>query len=386
MRSSTPNLDGLFIQKREEHRLQMAHRLIQIRVAAVSMWFVYTLAFGVFGDHADFRAVVPFTAMYAAAAAVLYLASRRYPVVVRRSWLSLPFIDLPMIFIVQYRGTPLADTPVGSAAFSVGILAILIVAAQLSMRIRNVLVTAAVAVVLEIVLFMRADTTLYAWLAAVIVLGTIGGAAAAVVEEFESLLSDIVAERTRIAREVHDTLAQGLAGISLQLENVADTIEISPEAARYHLDRARDLAGRSLAEARQAIYRLRSDPSAALSLSLSAAVERLSPDTAAQIEVQVSGPPRRLAAEVEANLLSIAQEAMANAIKHADAQMIDVELRFETRRVVLYVRDDGRGFDLERSRTSHFGLAGMQERADQIGGSLAVRTMHGLGTEIEVAI
>src|SRR5438477_10242719 len=123
MRSSTPSLDALLNQKREEHRLQMAHRLIQIRVVAVTLWFAYHVAFGVFGNHADFRAVVPLSAMYAAAASVLYFASRHYPVVVRRSWLSLPFIDLPLIFVVQYRGTPLAETPVGNAAFSAGILA-----------------------------------------------------------------------------------------------------------------------------------------------------------------------------------------------------------------------------------------------------------------------
>jgi signal transduction histidine kinase len=386
VRSSTPSLAGLN-QKREEHRLQMAHRLIQIRVVATTMWFAYHVVFGVFGKHADFRANIPLAAMYAGAAAVLYLASRRYPVVVRRSWLSLPFIDLPLIFVVQYRATPLAVTPVGNAAFSVGILAILIVVAQLSMRIRNVLATTAIGVLLEIILLMRAGVTIYGWIAALMVLGTIGGAAAAVVEEFSLLLTDIVAERTRIAREVHDTLAQGLAGISVQLENVADTIESAPETARQHLDRARALAHSSLAEARQSIYRLRSDaPNDALSLALSAAALRLSPDTPAQIVVQVSGPPRRLADDVEANLLRIALEAITNAIRHADARAIDIELRFEFRRVVLCVRDDGRGFHLEGSNTSHFGLAGMQERAERIGGSLAVRTMLGLGTEIEVAI
>lgn len=386
MRSEKTSLEGLINQAREEHRLQVAQRLIQIRIVAATIWFAYCLVFSLFGRHADFVVNLPLTAIYAAASAALYVASHRYPAFVRRSWLSLPFIDLPMIFVVQYRGTPLAETPIGAATFSVGILAILIVVAQLSMRIRNVLITASVAIVLEIVLLVRAGLTLYAWLAAVIVLGTIGGTAVAVVEEFESLLTDIVAERTRIARDVHDTLAQGLAGISLQLENIADTIEVAPEAARQHLGRARDLAASSLAEVRESIYRLRSGPQVALSLALAVAAQQLSSDTPAHISVQVNGPQRRLAAVVEANLLRIAQEAITNAIRHADAQAIEIELRFEPRRVVLCVRDDGRGFDLERTGTSQFGLAGMRERTEQIGGSLDVRTMPGVGTEIEVLV
>jgi signal transduction histidine kinase len=364
----------------------MAHRLIQIRLVATSIWFVYYLAFSFGRKHADFVVNAPLIAIYASAAAALYLASRRYPSVVRRSFLSLPFIDLPMIFIVQYRAIPIADTSIGAATFAVGMLAILIVVAQLSMSIRNVIITAAVAVLLEIVLLMRAGLTLYAWFAAVIVLGTIGGAAVAVVEEFQLLLSDIVAERTRIARDVHDTLAQGLAGISLQLENIADTFDASPEVARQHLVRARDLASISLAEARQSINRLRSDAHVALSLALSASAQRLSADSPAQIDVQVRGAQRRLAVQVEANLLRIAQEAVKNAVRHADAQAIEVELRFEGRQVILKVRDDGRGFDQERTASSRFGLAGMRELAEQIGGALVVRTMAGLGTEIEVVI
>jgi len=383
---TTLQLEALFNGKREQHRLQMAHRLIQIRLAASAMWFAYYVAFGLFGDHVDFRNNVWLTALYVSASFVLYIASRRYPKVVRRSWLSLPFIDLPMIFAVQYRGIPFAKTPVGTAAFSIGMLAILIVVAQLSMRIRNVLVTAAVAIVLEIVLLMRSHVTLYGWLGAVIVLGTIGGAAAAVVEEFELLLSDIVAERGRIAREVHDTLAQSLAAISLQLENVADTIDHAPEAARHHLERAREIASSGLHDARQSIHSIRSDPNAALSLALWAAAHRLSPDTTATVGVQVTGLERRLPPDVEANLLRIAQEAITNAIKHARARAIDVELRFEPQRVILSVRDNGCGFSLEQSSSSRYGLAGMSERAESIGASLAVRTLQGIGTEVEVAI
>lgn len=199
------------------------------------------------------------------------------------------------------------------------------------------------------------------------------------------LRRDLAAERTRIAREIHDTLAQGLAGVSLQLENVADTMGTSSDTARRHLDRARELVQSSLAEAREAIYCLRSG--SALPLALSAVAQRLSPETSARIGVQVTGAPRLLPPHVETNLVLIAQEAIRNAIKHADASEIHVVLRFESRRVLLCVRDDGRGFAVDRDAgTAHFGLEGMRERAGGIGGSLAVRTAPGLGTEIEVAV
>jgi signal transduction histidine kinase len=382
--------DPLFEQKREERRHETAGRLIRIRVGAATAWFLFNCVFGLYGDHADFRQSLPLTGIYAAASLALYLGARRCPAVLRHSWMSLPLLDLSVIFLAQYRGTRIAWTPVGNAAFSVGILAILIVVAQLSMRVRNVLVTAAVAIALEVILMNRAGVGPYGWFASVIVLSTIGFSAAAAVEEFGILLRDVVTERARISREIHDTLAQGLAGICVQLENVATTLDDSPQTARRHLDRARDLARSSLAEARRSVWNLRQPLEAvALTDALDDAARRLTIDTGAHVQFDVIGAPRRLAAEVEANLLRIAQEALTNASKHANANNIEVQLRFERRHVFLRVRDDGRGFDTDVALAvdmTRFGLAGMRERAEQMGGSLHVWSQHGLGTEVTLAV
>jgi signal transduction histidine kinase len=181
-----------------------------------------------------------------------------------------------------------------------------------------------------------------------------------------------------------------MAGICVQLENVATTLEDSPDVARKHLDRARGLARSSLAEARRSVWNLRQPTEAvALSAALYDAVQRLTVDTGAQVQFDVIGAPRRLSTEMEANLLRIAQEALTNASKHARASVIEVELRFERQHVFLRVRDDGRGFDPGVSFAvdmSRFGLTGMQERAEQMGGSLQVRSQRGLGTEVTLAV
>jgi signal transduction histidine kinase len=383
--------DPLLEQKRQERRFETARRLIRIRIGAATAWFLFNGVFGLYGDHADLRRVLPVTAVYAAASLALYLASRRFPAVLRHSWMSIPLLDLWVIFLTQYLGTPVAWSPVGNAAFSVSILAILVVVAQLSMRIRNVFLTAGVAIVLEVILMMRAGLGPYGWFGALIVLSVIGVAAAAVVEEFSTLLRDVVDERARISREIHDTLAQGLAGICVQLEIVATTLKDSSDIAQEHLDRARGLARSTLAEARRSVWDLRQpvEPAAALERALQEAVQRVTIGTRARIQFDVSGVPRRLSADVEANVLRIAQEALANASKHADASTIQVKLRFEPRRVFLRVTDDGRGFDPEGSfaiDVPRFGLTGMLERAEQVGGSLEVRSEEGFGTEVTLAV
>lgn len=380
----------LLEQKRQERRYETAGRLIRIRITAATLWFLFNCVFGFYAGYDELAVNVPVTGVYWAISLALVLAGRGFSAVLRHSWLAIPFLDLPVIFLAQLRGIPIAGTPMGYACFSIGLLAILVVIAQLSMRVRNVLLTTAVAIVLEIVLLMRGGLGPYWWIAALIVLSTIGFAASAVVDEFSSLLHDVVAERTRISREIHDTLAQGLAGISVHLEGVASTMGDSPEAARRHLDRARETARSSLDEARRSVWNLRRPPEAvSLSHGLREAVQRLTADTPAQVRFRVIGTPRRLPAEVEANVLRIAQEALANASKHAGAARIDIELRFRRGgRLFLTIRDDGRGFDPDASfaAASRFGLTGMHERAEQLGAMLSVQSREGRGTEITLAV
>ena len=201
----------------------------------------------------------------------------------------------------------------------------------------------------------------------------------------------VLAERTRIAREIHDNLAQEMSGISVQLEVVARTMPPGADAARGHLDRARQQVRHGIAEARRYVWDLRSPilDNNDLPTALAETARRLTNETAVQAQVEVNGTFRPLTPLVEDNLLRIGQEAMNNAVKHAQAQRIAVNLVFDARRVQLSVRDDGCGFDpsvASNGRAGHFGLIGMRERAEQIGGTLSILSASGSGTEIVVDV
>ncbi|HEX4945922.1 MAG TPA: two-component regulator propeller domain-containing protein [Blastocatellia bacterium] len=209
------------------------------------------------------------------------------------------------------------------------------------------------------------------------------------VQRLEGQFNAVLAERTRIAREIHDTLAQGFAGISVQLELVARLLTKAPEAAKPHLDQARQLVRSSLDEARRSVWALRSQAleNSDLPSALNATVQQLLADTAIQSQVQVSGTYRELNRTIEDNLLRIGQEAITNAIKHAQAQQLRVELSYVTDRVKLSVQDDGRGFDsTQQSPNGHFGLVGMHERVTQMGGTLTVNSRPDAGTKILVEV
>ncbi len=197
----------------------------------------------------------------------------------------------------------------------------------------------------------------------------------------------VLAERNRIAREIHDNLAQEMSGISVQLEVVARTMPSGAEAARTHLDRARLQVRHGIAEARRYVWNLRSPAleNNDLPTALSETARRLTNETAVQAQVEVNGTFRPLARLIEDNLLRIGQEAMNNAVKHAQARRIFINLVFDARRVQLSVRDDGRGFDNQLAgdgQSGHFGLIGMRERAEQIGGTLSIHSTAGTGTEV----
>ncbi len=197
----------------------------------------------------------------------------------------------------------------------------------------------------------------------------------------------VLAERTRIAREIHDNLAQEMSGISVQLEVVARTMPPEAEAARSHLDRARRQVRHGIAEARRYVWELRSPAleNNDLPTALSETARRLTNETPVQAQVEVNGTFRPLPRLVEDNLLRIGQEAVNNAVKHAQAERIVVNLIFDAQRVQLSVRDDGHGFDNQAAgngRTGHFGLIGMRERAEQIGGTLSIHSTEGAGTEV----
>ena len=199
----------------------------------------------------------------------------------------------------------------------------------------------------------------------------------------------VLAERNRIAREIHDNLAQDILGISVQLELVARLMPAADEAARGPLDRARILVRNSITEARRYVWDLRSQElqKKDLPAALRDTATRLTAQNSVDAFVEVTGPWRSLPPAVETNLLRIGQEAINNAVKHAQANRIDVRLNFDTRSVRLSISDDGRGFDPgEQIADGHFGVIGMRERAEQIGGVLTINSAHEQGTQIAVDV
>jgi signal transduction histidine kinase len=205
----------------------------------------------------------------------------------------------------------------------------------------------------------------------------------------EARFDAVLQERNRIAREIHDTLAQGFAGVSVQLEIVSRLLESSKESAREHLDNARSLVRKSLAEARSSIWELRSQSTA--DEDLAARFARMANQVAGsgppKVELQVRGTYRPLSPKLEHELLKIAQEAVTNAVRHSNAQRIDLELAFDGSKLRMTISDNGQGFAGMPESTGpdgHFGLRGMQERAEIIDAQLKVQTAAGKGTVISV--
>ncbi|WP_328774072.1 sensor histidine kinase [Streptomyces sp. NBC_00286] len=197
-------------------------------------------------------------------------------------------------------------------------------------------------------------------------------------------------ERRRLAAEIHDTIAQGLTGIIAQLQVVANAPDLP--TARTHLDRASALARHSLGEARRSVQNLA--PVAlehdGLPQALKKTVAEWAERTGVRAEFTTTGTAEHLHEEVSATLLRIAQEALSNASRHAQAGRLGVTLSFMGDEVVLDVRDDGRGFDplTLPSRNGHggFGLDGMRARAERIAGSLTVESEPGHGTAVSARV
>ena len=201
----------------------------------------------------------------------------------------------------------------------------------------------------------------------------------------------LCAERARLAREIHDTLAQGFVGIASQLDAVSMLIPTEPSPVRKYLDMARRMARHSLTEARRSVMDLRA--SALEGHDLAGAIQTSTRTWTAgspvDVAVDVSGPATVLPEEMEQHLLRIAQEAVTNVLKHAAASRVVIQLHTEARRIRLRIRDNGRGFEQQgvfSSSGGHFGLIGMRERAERLGGELRLASQPGGGTEVEVTV
>ncbi len=214
--------------------------------------------------------------------------------------------------------------------------------------------------------------------------------------QFEMTLEARVSERTRIARELHDTLLQSFHGLLLRFQAATNLLPERPAEARKTLESAIDQAAQAITEGRDAVQGLRS--STKVTNDLSSAITTLGQElasgetnaNAAEFHVEVEGTSRDLHPILRDEVYRIAAEAVRNAFKHAQAKRIEVEIRYDERQLRLRVRDDGKGIDAkhlkEEGRAGHFGLRGMRERAKLMGGKLTVWSELDAGTEVELKI
>jgi len=214
--------------------------------------------------------------------------------------------------------------------------------------------------------------------------------------QFNIRMEERVNERTRIARDFHDTLLQSFQGVLLKFHAVTYLFPDRPDEALKTLESVIEQARQAITEGRDAVQGLRSSTvvSNDLALALNALGEELAADQTGRNSpgflVAVEGVTRNLVPLIRDEVFRIAGEALRNAFRHAQARRIDVEIRYDRRQLRLRVRDDGKGIDpkilAEGGRDRHYGLAGMRERAKLVGGKLAVRSKLDSGTEAELTI
>jgi signal transduction histidine kinase/streptogramin lyase len=218
--------------------------------------------------------------------------------------------------------------------------------------------------------------------------------------QLQSRFEERLAERTRIARELHDTLLQSFHGLIFRFQAAVNLLPARPTDAKQTLESALDDAAQAITEARDAVHELRS--SAVVTSDLAAAVTVLGEElavhhTAAAANqdsptflVEVEGKPRDLHPILRDEIYRIAGEGLRNAFRHARARRVEVEIRYDERQLQVRIRDDGIGIDpsllSHEGRAGHWGLTGMRERAKHIGGEVDVWSDLGAGTEIELRI
>jgi signal transduction histidine kinase len=199
-----------------------------------------------------------------------------------------------------------------------------------------------------------------------------------------------LAERQRLARDLHDTLAQGFVSIVLQLQAAEGELPAGADAARAHLERARRTASDNLTEVRRLVWDLRPESLRASSLgeALGRLTDRLADDTGVEVTAAVTGTPRPLSPDAEVTLLRVTQEALANVRKHANAGRVALTLSYMDGEAALDVRDDGVGFVGVDGLGPNggLGLRGMRERVEALGGRLAVESAPGAGTTVAVTV
>lgn len=208
--------------------------------------------------------------------------------------------------------------------------------------------------------------------------------------QVELRFNAVLGERGRIAREIHDTLAQDIVAISVQLDLVSRLMTLSVDKAREQLVATRSLVRKSLAEARSSIWDLRSGSATGVAETdlpsrIRETTRQVIGDAPLKLNLVITGTYRAASRELEDELLRIAQEAVTNAMRHAAAQTIDITLTYQGRGVDLRIHDDGRGFAPSGEKTGpagHYGIRGMHERAERAHARLTIESSPGAGTTV----
>jgi signal transduction histidine kinase len=213
--------------------------------------------------------------------------------------------------------------------------------------------------------------------------------------QFNVRLEARVTERTRIARDLHDTLLQSFNALLLRFQAASDLLSARPDEAKRALDSTIDQASQALIEGRDAVQQLRptglatSDLVCAIGSLGQALADGLNGDAPA-FHIEVEGTPRDLLPIARDEVYRIAGEALRNAFRHAQARQVEVEIRYDRQQLRLRIRDDGRGIDPQFLRSDglpkHYGLRGMQERAQLLAGTLTIWSKPNSGTEIDLTV
>jgi signal transduction histidine kinase len=216
-----------------------------------------------------------------------------------------------------------------------------------------------------------------------------------IARQFDRTLDARVSERTRIARDLHDTLLQSFHGVLLRLHTVSQLLETRPTVAKEMLDSTIQQVADAVTEGRDAVQGLRdstirgNDLGTAIS-TLGQELTNDSTDHRPAFHVAVEGEPRTLHPVLRDEIYKIAAEALRNAFRHSRAKAVEVEIRYDNEQFRLRIRDDGKGIDsallADQGREGHYGLRGMRERATLTGGTLAVWSEIDSGTEVELRI
>ena len=208
--------------------------------------------------------------------------------------------------------------------------------------------------------------------------------------ELEATFEATLNERTRIAREMHDTLLQGFTGVALHLTTLARGT-VHPPETRHAIDRVIALAQQTLTEGRMAVSGLRAVPDGPRDLvdALRSVAEETLRSGHVTFRHELIGAPRAIEPETELTVLRVTRDALTNVVMHAQANAVCVRVALDSDHLEVTVTDDGRGFVVdERSATAgdHWGLVGMRERALEVAGSLRVRSELGGGTRVMLSV